>query len=175
MVSLKNLAVAATPCLRSTPAIAASTDPVWHSRRHENHLLPPLSSSISESDLGYGDGFVFVVVLKVAGVRVGSGLSCVGGFGGCRREGGTWAVLGFDSPLQRPPPHGSHPASASFHTNPDHDGLLVLILAYVMILIMVVLVCLWALTYYCARRSDDRRSYDFPRRATGVPIGRRKV
>jgi hypothetical protein len=38
---------------------------------------------------------VFVVVLKVAGVRVGSGLSCVGGFGGYRREGGTWAVLGW--------------------------------------------------------------------------------
>ena len=50
-VSLKNLAVAATPRPRS-PAIAASTDPVWHSRRHENHLLPPLSSSISKSDLG---------------------------------------------------------------------------------------------------------------------------
>uniref|UniRef100_A0A2N9IKD3 Uncharacterized protein n=1 Tax=Fagus sylvatica TaxID=28930 RepID=A0A2N9IKD3_FAGSY len=40
-----------------------------------------------------GDGFVFVVVLKVAGVRVGRGLCCVGGFEGCRREGGVWAVL----------------------------------------------------------------------------------
>jgi hypothetical protein len=40
-----------------------------------------------------GDGFVFVVVLKVAGVRVGRGLCCVGGFEVCWREGGVWAVL----------------------------------------------------------------------------------
>ncbi len=39
-------------------------------------------------------GCAELVVLKFSDVRVGSGLCCVGGFGGCRREGGAWAMLG---------------------------------------------------------------------------------
>ena len=44
--------------------------------------------------MGYArDGFMFVVVLKVADVRVGRGLCWVGGFEVCRCEGGVWVVL----------------------------------------------------------------------------------
>ena len=44
--------------------------------------------------MGYArDGFMFVVVLKVAGVRVGRGLCWDGGFEVCQCEDGVWVVL----------------------------------------------------------------------------------